>query len=494
MESSKPSETQSPTFEADYVNKTGVQNNVVIDLQSEEVRRARWKIDLMMLPLLGVSYFLQFLDKQSLSYSSLLGMIPDTKLQGSQYSWVASIFYFGYIFWSYPTAFLAARLPIGKYLAGTVIVWAIVLMCHGACHNFLGLMITRFFLGAFEAALAPGFSLVMGMWYTRREQPLRYGLWFCGGPVATLFGGLIAYAIGHLEGDLPTWRYLFIILVAVTTAWGIFMLVLLPDSPSDAIWLSSAQRETAAYRIQADTQGSSKGSFKMHQALEALQDPVTWFLCLYTFCTNIANGGLTAFGSLVIRGFGYKGLQALLIQMPTGAAQLGFVVISCTLCSLLPNIRTIMMMCLTIISLIGMVLMYALDSTNQSGRLAGFCLSLAFSANMPLAMCLITSNLAGFTKRAVVNACVLIMYSAGNIVGPQFFNVHDAPNYPKGIKASLIGLALATFWVLCLRIYLTWQNKKRDRNSSEETGAVQRQILLMEDKTDWEVAACRYVL
>jgi hypothetical protein len=122
MESSKPSETQSQTFEADYLNKTGVQNNVVIDLQSEEVRRARWKIDLMMLPLLGVSYFLQFLDKQSLSYSSLLGMIPDTKLQGSQYSWVASIFYFGYIFWSYPTAFLAARLPIGKYLAGTVYV------------------------------------------------------------------------------------------------------------------------------------------------------------------------------------------------------------------------------------------------------------------------------------------------------------------------------------------------------------------------------------
>lgn len=122
MASSKPSETQSPTVEADHDTKAGVQDNVVIDLPSEETRRARWKIDLMLLPLLGVSYFLQFLDKQSLSYSSLLGMIQDAKLQGSQYSWVASIFYFGYIFWSYPTAFLAARLPIGKYLAGTVYV------------------------------------------------------------------------------------------------------------------------------------------------------------------------------------------------------------------------------------------------------------------------------------------------------------------------------------------------------------------------------------
>jgi hypothetical protein len=39
-------------------------------------------------------------------------------------------------------------------------------MCHAACHNFTDLMVTRFFLGAFEAAVAPGFSLVTSMWYT----------------------------------------------------------------------------------------------------------------------------------------------------------------------------------------------------------------------------------------------------------------------------------------------------------------------------------------
>ena len=323
-------------------------------------------------------------------------------------------------------------------------------------------MTTRFLLGAFEAALAPGFSLVMGLWYTRREQPLRYGLWFCGNGVASLFGGLIAYAIGHLEGDLPNWRYLFIILGAVTAAWGAVLLLLLPDAPSNATWLSSAQRETVVRRIQADTQGSSKGTFKTYQAIEALRDPVTWFLSLYAFTVNIANGGLTAFGSLVVQGLGYEGLRALLIQMPSGAAQLGFVFVGCGLCSLVPNLRTLTMMCLALVSLVGMVFMYALDPENQAGRMAGFCLALAYSASMPLAMSLVTSNIGGFTKRAVVNACVLVMYSAGNIIGPQFFSVDEAPDYPRGIKASLVGLALGTFWTVCLRMYLVWQNKKRE--------------------------------
>lgn len=48
-----------------------------------------------------------------------------------------------------------------------------VLMCHGATHSFAGLMCARFFLGMTESAVAPGFSLLVGMFYTRKEQPSR---------------------------------------------------------------------------------------------------------------------------------------------------------------------------------------------------------------------------------------------------------------------------------------------------------------------------------
>ena len=35
-------------------------------------------------------------------------------------------------------------------------------------------MATRFFLGVGEASIAPGFSLITGMFYKREEQPARY--------------------------------------------------------------------------------------------------------------------------------------------------------------------------------------------------------------------------------------------------------------------------------------------------------------------------------
>ncbi|KAJ5295134.1 hypothetical protein PENANT_c035G10805 [Penicillium antarcticum] len=287
--------------------------------------------------------------------------------------------------------YLSVRLLIGKYLGITVlvlplfrtslttgrepklttsdrIVWAAILMCHAACHNFTGLMITRFFLGAFEASIAPGFSLITGMFYTRRQQPLRYGIWFAGGSMATLFGGLLSYGVGHIAGSVAAWQYLFLIFGAITAIWGIVMLFFLLDTPSTTFWLTSGERSTAIHNIMTDGQPGAKASYKMSQVVETLRDPLTWCLSLYSFCVNIANGGLTTFGSLVVQGFGYEGLQALLIQMPTGAAQLCFVITSAVLCSYIPDIRALTMMALALISLVGMVLMYALEDSNQAGR------------------------------------------------------------------------------------------------------------------------------
>lgn len=92
----------------------------VANVTTPEARKVRWKIDLVLLPLLGVCYMLQFLDKQTLSYASLLGILEDINLVDSQFSWAASIFYVGFIFWSYPTVYLSVRLPIGKYLSCNV--------------------------------------------------------------------------------------------------------------------------------------------------------------------------------------------------------------------------------------------------------------------------------------------------------------------------------------------------------------------------------------
>lgn len=131
-------------------------------LTGTEERMLLRKIDLCLLPLLTLSYMLQFLDKQTLNFASVMGMIHDLDLRGSQYSWSSSVFYIGYLAFSYPASFLMVRFPIGKYLGCTCVAWAICLACHATTTNFTGLMIVRFFLGAAEASISPGFSLITG--------------------------------------------------------------------------------------------------------------------------------------------------------------------------------------------------------------------------------------------------------------------------------------------------------------------------------------------
>jgi hypothetical protein len=59
--------------------------------------------------LLCVVYGLNYLDKTTLSYASVLGItLPKEEggigLVGHQYNWLGSMFYFGYLAWEYPTS------------------------------------------------------------------------------------------------------------------------------------------------------------------------------------------------------------------------------------------------------------------------------------------------------------------------------------------------------------------------------------------------------
>ena len=163
-------------FDETIVSKnTDTASGTIEDLQSD--RSLLWKIDLRLMPLVCITYMLQSIDKTTLGYAAVFGLKTDADLTGPEYSWVSAIFYLGYLFWEYPTSFMLQKLPIAKFMSGTVIIWGIVLMCHAAAHDFAGLAAARTFLGAFEASINPGTMLLFSMWYTRSEQPLRMGIW-----------------------------------------------------------------------------------------------------------------------------------------------------------------------------------------------------------------------------------------------------------------------------------------------------------------------------
>ncbi|KAL2783879.1 major facilitator superfamily domain-containing protein [Aspergillus keveii] len=447
-------------------------------------RAILWKIDLRLMPLLGVTYLLQFLDKISLGYSALLNLRADLGLRGSEYSWATAIFYFGYFFWTFPTSWLIIRLPLGKYLASVVVIWGAVLACHAACTGFAGLMVTRFILGMLEASIAPGFSYITGMFYKRDEQPLRHA--------AGLFGGVLAWGIGHIHGAPWPWQYLFIIFGCITTAWGLVLLIFLPDAPGTAPFLTPDERLLAVERTTETRQKVDGKEFKMYQVWEALRDPQAWLLCVNMLGCMLVNSGFSAFIGIIIAGFGYSGLQALLYQMPGAAVQIGLVIITSLCGSYVRNSRTIMLAALSLLSIVGVVLVYVLDDTQRDAKLFGASIMGAYACILPISMSVVSTNIVGNTKKTVVGAMLFISYCVGNIVSPQVFLTAEEPRYPTGIKVCLAGLALGFVSAIFLRFYLQYCN----RRNVQEGGASPSDDPHGndEDKTDWELKSFIYML
>lgn len=287
----------------------------------EASRRVLKKIDMYILPFLCITYALQFIDKTSLGYSSVYGILTDTHLAGQQYSWTSSIFYFGYLLAEYPGIAVLQRFPVAKFLGANIILWGAILMTSAACSSFAGIATVRFLLGMTEATISPGFVAVTGIWWTRQEQAGRSALWISFLGVGSFVGVLVAYGIGHITtGSLSTWKYIFLILGAVTMLWGVVFTLCVPDGPASVKWLSEEEKVVAVQRIVDNRTGTKSRRFDKAQIWEAVMDPAVVILGLISFVNAIASGGL-AFGSLLIEGLGFSPINTTLMNLPLSTVQ-----------------------------------------------------------------------------------------------------------------------------------------------------------------------------
>ena len=185
-----------------------------------------------------------------------------------------------------------------------MLLWGGVTVCTVAVNSYSGLLVQRFFLGVAEAGVAPAFSLITVMYYKRREQPLRYAIWYSASGMGVLVGTLLLYAIGQIHGRLHPWRYQFAIIGSVSCVWGILLWFILPDSPIQASFLSQRLKIVAIERLRFEQIGIENKTVKYDQIREAFSDPKTYFYMVMVFAVNLTNGAATGFGSIIVESFG----------------------------------------------------------------------------------------------------------------------------------------------------------------------------------------------
>ncbi|KAF2651125.1 MFS general substrate transporter [Lophiostoma macrostomum CBS 122681] len=435
-------------------------------------KRVLRKIDWRLIPLMFITYNLNFMDKTILSSASVFGLREDTNLVGQQYSWVSSVFYFGYFFWEYPTTYLITRLPVAKYLAANTFIWGAVVALTAACSNYGGLITVRFLLGVAEATITPAFMFITSTWYTRDEIPTRTGIWFAGNSIGGLVASFLAYGLGHIEDSLSPWKWMYIVLGILTFIWGIPMLLFLPDSIEKAKFLTEQERKYAADRVViAGTGRTDHTNYKLDQVLECVIDPKTWIIFSMSLLTQIPNGGTQNFGNLVLKSFGFTSLQSTLLVIPASVISAGTIAGTGWVAGRFRQMNCILIICVVLPALVGSVLIYVRPRTSSGVQLFGYFLLSTGPGAIPLLLSLVGANYKGVTKKMTMTAMLFIAYCAGNIAGPQFFKSTEAPHYNTAFRAILVCYCLVVGLAVVLRFYLQWMNTKREREEGVKGSA-----------------------
>lgn len=152
-------------------------------------------------------------------------------------------------------------------------------------------MTLRFLMGAAEAIIVPGISLIIAGWYKKSEQPPRNAFVFAA--MSSVVNGFLSWAVGHIPENAPLarWQYLFIIVGTISMAWSIFALIFLPNTPMDAFFLTKQEKIFWVQRLAENKTGIVNKKWKWDQAIEALIDSKTWLIFFFNIAINIPNGG-----------------------------------------------------------------------------------------------------------------------------------------------------------------------------------------------------------
>ncbi|KAJ5215103.1 hypothetical protein N7468_010782 [Penicillium chermesinum] len=433
-------------------------------LTPENNRRVLRKIDLRLLPILLAIYFLQQLDKSTLSFASVFGLVEKTHLHGQMYSWLGSVVYVAQLVFQPLVSYVLVKVPIGKFLAVSALLWGIALSCMTAANTFAGLMVCRLFLGIFEAGIAPAFIAVTQMWYRRREQPVRLGSWYAMNGVVNMFGSLITYGLGHIHSSVfEPYQIIFLFFGLITIGVSVAVFVFMPDSPIQSKFLAEEDKLVAIERLRMNQQGIENHEWKWDHVKEAFLDLKSWLWFALMMSISIPSGGITTFGPLIVKSFGFNDLNTILLNVPFGAVQLIATMGGAWLATAWRMKGPVLaLLCLPPIAGCVMLLKIPHDHAHKGPLLVGYYIISVYPGITPLIYSWSAGNTAGETKKKVTTGIFIVGQCVGNIIGPTLYTTDEAPLYRRGLLSNLALFCVLVFLILLNMFYLSVLNKKHE--------------------------------
>ncbi|KAJ3910484.1 major facilitator superfamily domain-containing protein [Lentinula edodes] len=418
------------------------------------------KIDSRLLPILTLLYLLSFLDRTNIGNARILGLATDLKLSAPAYNTSLALYFIAYVLFEVPSNIVLKRFDPQFWLPSLTLVWGIVSVCQGLVTNQAGLFGIRFLLGATEAGLFPGVIYLFSVYYIRRERRARVAIFFGGAALAGAFGGILAFAIGKMEGigGRRGWQWIFILEGLLTILVSLIAYFVVPTWSYKAKFLTEPEREHLLSKLDADTDPAHKEPFQWVYVKQAFTDHLVWGYALLFHGYAFALYSLSLFMPTIIADLGFQSWQAQLLTVPPNTLAALSIALTVWL-SIRCECRAILIIIAAIVAIIAGA-QYAGVHLAAAGVYTGNALLLSWPGE----------NVAGQTKRAVAVAMQITFGDIGAIAGVLIYRPNFAGHEYRKPHIIAIGYLLFSIIVASyLRFWLARGNKDKDAKMTEES-------------------------
>ncbi len=302
--------------------------------------------------------------------------------------------------------------------------------------------------------------------YRRSEAQKRYSFFFNSTTLAGAFGGLLASAIGKMDGmrGFKGWRWIFILEGTLTMVVSFFLFFLLPNFPEEVKWLTEDERRYVKARLEID-QGKSavERDITARDVVRVFKDPKIILGGFMYFGLIVTAYGYAYFSPAIIQSYGYSPIQTQLHSVPPWAAAFGFSMTIAFLSDRLKH-RYAFAMFAVGVCIAGLAILIKVHNHKHLQYGALFLVAGGAYTAMPVIVCWFNMNLGGHHRRAVGVAWQIGFGNIGGIIAVWAFLKKDAPRYIPGYSicisfACLTALTSTMYLIMCMM-----QNRSRERN------------------------------
>jgi len=263
--------------------------------------RVFYKCMWRLIPLIMLLYLINRIDRINVGFAALT-MNADLGFSPTVFGLGAGIFFLSYAPFQVPANLILERIGARRWIFFITLAWGMISALTAFVETPAGFYAVRFLLGLAESGFFPGVIFYLTLWFPQAYRARLIAAFFTASPLAPVVAGPLSSGLLQLDGiaGLHGWQWLFLVEAMPAGVLALATILLLPDNPTRAPFLSDAEKQAVAARLSSESAGRQRDLWS------ALLDPRVWVCGFIYLGFELGNSGIVFWLPQIVQSMGFS--------------------------------------------------------------------------------------------------------------------------------------------------------------------------------------------